>query len=254
MENEDNPISEISNKENYYKFDNYGNVMADSIEDLLYDKYMIKKNKNIKGEKESHQSDDNNSNEMSISSSMTKGKQKENDDITISKNINIKYNPDDNKKVIKSSSSSNNILNLINEEKNSGTDDKFLESNILENKKNEITEENGENENNTLEGNDIFPQINKNLEIIKNKNENNDEIGNNEDGDVDGGKDKRIKIIMNVHKDEKISIEKYDKNNDNIYNNFKDNNNNIEKINNDHYNNNIRKNDEYSNNNENMQN
>jgi hypothetical protein len=40
MESQDNnSISIISIKDNYYRFDNYGNVMADSIEDLLYDKY-----------------------------------------------------------------------------------------------------------------------------------------------------------------------------------------------------------------------
>ena len=34
-----NSNSEIISPENNYKFDNYGIVMADSIEDLLYDKY-----------------------------------------------------------------------------------------------------------------------------------------------------------------------------------------------------------------------
>ena len=43
MESQDeNSISKISSKDNYYRFDNYGNVLADSIEDLLYDKYTTK--------------------------------------------------------------------------------------------------------------------------------------------------------------------------------------------------------------------
>ena len=40
---DDDSISKISNKDNFYRFDNYGNVVADSIEDLLYDKYTKKK-------------------------------------------------------------------------------------------------------------------------------------------------------------------------------------------------------------------
>ena len=51
--------SESISPENNYKFDNYGIVLADSIEDLLYDKYFMK-NKyndkiiNLKGNSENH--------------------------------------------------------------------------------------------------------------------------------------------------------------------------------------------------------
>ena len=84
MENEENhSISNISNKENNYKFDNYGNVMADSIEDLLYDKYLRRK---IPKEKSL-------SKKVSKSSSSSKTEKKEiEDDITVSNNINLQYN------------------------------------------------------------------------------------------------------------------------------------------------------------------
>ena len=40
-----NSESELLNPQNYYKFDNHGLVLADSIEDLLYDKFSNKKNR-----------------------------------------------------------------------------------------------------------------------------------------------------------------------------------------------------------------
>ena len=40
--------SESISPENNYKFDNYGIVLADSIEDLLYDKYFMKNKYNDK--------------------------------------------------------------------------------------------------------------------------------------------------------------------------------------------------------------
>ena len=104
MENEDNhSISQISNKENNYKFDNYGVVMADSIEDLLYDKYLRRNNPMEKM----------NSKKIPISSSSSVIEKKENDDdITESKNIS---HEDNNEKSIKNkSNSSKDILELIN--------------------------------------------------------------------------------------------------------------------------------------------
>ena len=53
--------SEIISPENNYKFDNYGIVMADSIEDLLYDKYHYRKKKYNKDNKEEYNSNDNSS-------------------------------------------------------------------------------------------------------------------------------------------------------------------------------------------------
>ena len=153
MENEDNhSISKISNKENNYKYDNYGNVMADSIEDLLYDKYM-RKNK---------PKEESNSKEISISSSSTEKKEKD-DDITVSKRINLQYN--DTKLIKNDSNSSKDILELINENKQSESDDKFLDS-INEENENEINKnnkideisKNDEKFINTKEGNDIYPQ------------------------------------------------------------------------------------------------
>ena len=49
---DDDSISKTSNKDNFYRFDNYGNVVADSIEDLLYDKYTKKNNEDNDDEEE----------------------------------------------------------------------------------------------------------------------------------------------------------------------------------------------------------
>ena len=53
--NINNSNSEIITPENNYKFDNYGIVMADSIEDLLYDKYNYRKKRNNKGDYNSNE-------------------------------------------------------------------------------------------------------------------------------------------------------------------------------------------------------
>ena len=189
MENEENhSISKISNKENNYKFDNYGNIMADSIEDLLYDKYM-KRNK---------PKEESNSKEISISSSSTEKKEKE-DDITVSKRINLQLN--DTKQGKNDSNSSKDILELINENKQSESDDKFLDS-INEENENETNNNNKSNEKfiNRKEGNDIYP--------LKAGREDENENGSN----------KNIKLILNVNKDgnDNINIKiDEDKNNNN---------------------------------------
>ena len=189
MENEDNhSISKISNKENNYKYDNYGNVMADSIEDLLYDKYM-RKNK---------PKEESNSKEISISSSSTEKKEKD-DDITVSKRINLQYN--DTKLIKNDSNSSKDILELINENKQSESDDKFLDS-INEENENEINKnnkideisKNDEKFINTKEGNDIYPQNGEKSAENENENENKD------------GSNKMIKLILNVNKDNNDNI------------------------------------------------
>ena len=210
MESQDNnSISIISIKDNYYRFDNYGNVMADSIEDLLYDKYNPKykykgdyniKNKIFHAEK---------SNFISLSSSVLedkkneKGKEKQKNEKKETKKektkdkikkgdknqlINNKYYPENNNNqamnnniIIKSKNSSKDIL--------SGSDDKFLESNIPEDNIEKI--ENIKNNDNSisedkfmksLEGNYIDPIVNENKKIKNsNNNNNNDKQKNNED-------------------------------------------------------------------------
>ena len=172
MENEENhSISKISNKENNYKFDNYGNVMADSIEDLLYDKH-LKRNK---------PKEESNSKEISISSSSTEKKEKD-DDITVSKRINLQLN--DTKQVKNDTNSSKDILELINENKQSESDDKFLDS-INEENENETNNNNKSDEKfiNTMEGNDVYPQ----------------KGGKGDDNE--NGSNKKIKLILNVNKD-----------------------------------------------------
>jgi len=213
MENEDNhSISKISNKENNYKYDNYGNVMADSIEDLLYDKYM-RKNK---------PKEESNSKEISISSSSSSTEKKEkddeddndkDDDVTVSKRINLQNN--DTKLIKNDSNSSKDILELINENKQSESDDKFLDSineenenEINNNNKSDIISKNDEKFINTKEGNDIYP--------IK---------GEKKDGNENesiNGPNKKIKLILNVNKDnnDKINI-KINEDSDNNNKSFK---------------------------------
>ena len=115
MELEYESDSEIFNSKNKYKFDNYGIVMADSIEDLLYDKYYYtkkrKKNNNsnssdkessesVKKENESNTNINNIKNEIPSNS----GKQKENkfndndDDNNINKEKENKLNENENNK------------------------------------------------------------------------------------------------------------------------------------------------------------
>ena len=194
MEKEENhSISKISNKENNYKFDNYGNVMADSIEDLLYDKYM-RKNKPI---------EESNLKEISISSSNTEKKEGD-DDITVSKRINLQNS--DIKLIKNNSKSSKDILELINENKQSESEDKFLDSINEENEndgkynKSDEIKKNDEKFINTLEGNDIYPikaekgdenknDLNKNFELILNvNNDNNDNINIKINDDNDNNK------------------------------------------------------------------
>ena len=237
MESQDNnSISEISKKDNNYKFDNYGNVMADSIEDLLYDKYTAKNNYREDSDIKNKELKDNNSNNISLSSSVLeeeeeeeekeeekekdeeikKEKKKKNNEIkkekkreikkekkiekknkndkkiSISKNINIQYKSEKTKNIIKkniiikSNNSSKDILDLMNnEEKASGTDDKFLESMLHEdkNEKKENISNSTEEDKfmNTLEGNDITPQKIQNYNEVKNHKYN---YNNNDDKDI----------------------------------------------------------------------
>ena len=74
-----NSNSEI-NSQNKYKFDNYGIVMADSIEDLLYDKYNERKKRKNKKKK------NNDSNSDSDEKSENNDENDENYDTTEKKN------------------------------------------------------------------------------------------------------------------------------------------------------------------------
>ena len=192
MENEDNhSISNISNKENNYKFDNYGNVLADSIEDLLYDKYLRRK---IPMEKSLSKKIS-----KSSSSSMTEKKEKE-DDIRVSKNINLQNN--DEKSIKKNSNSSKEILELINENKKSENNDRFLDS-VNEETENDI---NYNNRNDEIIGNneEFVNSLEKKDENFKEG----EQEGENEDN-------KEIKLILNVNKDNNDDNNRFFKYNEN---------------------------------------
>jgi len=94
MELEYESDSEIINSKNNYKFDNYGIVMADSIEDLLYDKYYYtkkrKKNYSNSSNKESSESvkKENGSNEDNIKNEIDKQKENNLNDSDNDNNIN----------------------------------------------------------------------------------------------------------------------------------------------------------------------
>jgi len=224
MKNEEkNSISEISNKENNYKFDNYGNVMADSIEDLLYDKYLGRKKPMEKSSSEKIS--------KSNSSSITEKKEKDNDndyydnndnddndnddnddnnndndnnnDITESQNINLQDN--DEKSIKKNSNSSKEILDLINEDKKSENNDRFLDS------------FNQENENDNDNDNDI--NINKNDEITENNEEfvnsleKKNEYPEEEEQEDENGANNEIKLILNVNQNNDNINDKNSENN-----------------------------------------
>ena len=195
MENEENhSISNISNKENNYKFDNYGNVMADSIEDLLYDKYLRRK---IPKEKSL-------SKKVSKSSSSSKTEKKEiEDDITVSNNINLQYN--DEKSIKKNSNSSKEILELINEDKKTENNDRFLDS---------INEET-ENINYYNKNNDIT----ENNEEFVNSLEKKDEYSKEGEKEGENEENNKIKLILNINKnnyDDNNRFYKYNENSDEI--------------------------------------
>ena len=196
---DDDSISKISNKDNFYRFDNYGNVVADSIEDLLYDKYTKKNNEDNDDEEEEDETEslkekNKDLNEISLSSSLTENK-------------NEKYKNKNDKSKNKSNS-------FEKDEKLSGNNDKFLESIIQESKSENIENKNiekSENEMdkfiNSLEGNDIYPDNNEYYEKnIKHKFKNKIINKYKKNNNSSNKKDKVIKIIMNVSsKEKKIS-------------------------------------------------
>ena len=231
MENENNYSNSDISHENSYQFDNYGIVKADSIEDLLYDKYNQKRNKqnysNLKNKSyEILENKINKSNiiekhslrEKSISKSIsiTNQEDNQNDRREISHNIELKYvnnvnnisdkiinpenkndNKDNNKKFKNSIKKEENKVNIKNKE------------NICENKNNKnINNDNKNKINNKIrninEENNIINKNNKNkLKIIRCKefyiknNYNKKELKKNQP----------IKIILNINNKEKKEFE-----------------------------------------------
>ncbi len=257
MESQDNnSISIISNKDNYYRFDNYGNIMADSIEDLLYDRYTIGNeykedhdinNKSEKSdyiplsssdleEEEKRKRKDNEKKEKKRKKEAKKEKEKKKDmknkevkkKIIFEKNINqyrpIKNNNQVIKKniTIKSNNSSKDLLNLIdNKGILSPTDDKFLESNIPEDNTDNIEKiENIDNIVNLDNKSTDEDKFMKTLEgnDIYNTNKGNKEIKSNDKEDI-------LEDLTSIHNNNANdqNIKNNDKNNIIISNNISDN-------------------------------
>ena len=103
--------SELINPENNYKFDNYGIVMADSIEDLLYDKYNYRRKRNNKED-----NFNNNSSEImdKVDNTIDNSNKEENE---ISERV----------------ISHPNNLQYINNEKNENIQEKNIDENVEEN-------------------------------------------------------------------------------------------------------------------------
>jgi len=97
--------SEIINSKNNYKFDNYGIVMADSIEDLLYDKYYCMKKK-----RKGHNSSSSNKEESSESE-----KKEEESNTNINNIKNEVCSDSDKKKENKLNDKEDNDLNRVKE-------------------------------------------------------------------------------------------------------------------------------------------
>ena len=277
---DDSSISKISNKD-YYRFDNYGNVVADSIEDLLYDKYTTNKNLNKNFDKENEnlkvkfykeiERNSNDINEISLSSSIDEGKKNKKSGKNKNKKPKSKNNTNkkktnlsDKKKINKSNKSNisnksnkSNSLNLNDEEKISGTDDKFLETingNVEEEKDEEKEEEEKEEEEeeeeedkfiNTLEGNETYQlkqayfendnyfinnyNNNKNKNNKNNQNnQSNKKIKNEEYNEIEISKDINIQSNTNSNGDDVNNKKVNNINNNNKEeesNNYKKNNN-----------------------------
>jgi hypothetical protein len=90
MDSSFNSYSEINSK-NKYKFDNYGIVMADTIEDLLYDKYNRGKKRKKKQQNNYSNSDLYEDNEDNDEESTSSYKESRFYDISISHNIDLKF-------------------------------------------------------------------------------------------------------------------------------------------------------------------
>ena len=207
--------SEIISPENNYKFDNYGIVVANSIEDLLYDKYRRKKHKNrttiiIKNKLRD------NFFELSENDSKISNKRK-NSSSNKSDNY-MSFNPNENNY---SSNQNSNFISILD-------DSEFKERAISHNISLEYqtniksnNDENIDNENNINNNKDI----NKNNNKEKNLNNNKDKKikkkkDNNENSKANNNKDNNIKNLNN--KEDNNIKNKTNNNNDKYINNQND--------------------------------
>ena len=217
MELEYESDSEIINSKNNYKFDNYGIVMADSIEDLLYDKYYyMKKRKknhnNISSNKESSElvKKENESKANNIENDICSNtdKQKEN---KINDNDNNLNKVKENKKNDNENDNDNNLNNVKEIKINDNNNDNDIDNNLNIVKENKMNDDNDidNNLNNVKENkmNDNKKNKRNSLKITRCKDF---EIKKNKNND----KNKKIKIIFNINNKEKkeIEINPYDTN------------------------------------------
>ena len=226
MDNQNNNNSNsdiIIDPENNYKFDNYGIVMADSIEDLLYDKYNYKKNK-LKHNNNDNDNDNNpidNSSEKNVKDS-NNSNNSNNKSITIdnNKSITIDNNKsitiDNNKSLNKISMSNSKIDSELNERKNiHNINDEESEStpkniNISKPESND----NKENQNNLINGKNIKEECNNNNNV-------NDKI-NNKDNKKDNEKNfQNLKIHLSKEINYEIKSNKKNNSNSNNNNNLR---------------------------------
>ena len=179
-----NSNSEIISPENNYKFDNYGIVMADSIEDLLYDKYHNRRKRKSKTNGLSNDSSEIIDQENTI----------END---IKKSL-----------IEKSHSLTNNEKEEEKEEKEKSEENKENKKKDDESEENEESEEKEENEDNNEDEDNIFNEraisnnINlhyKNYNIKSNKSIKSKNNGNN----IDDKNKIKIKDKINLENEEK---------------------------------------------------
>ena len=214
--------SEIINPENNYKFDNYGIVMADSIEDLLYDKYNHKRH----GHKSSTQI---NANRFKNFSDLFKNDNIKSNKITKEDKSNEKqflYNKNsDIHKKYKSKTFINSNLHQKNKDNNyyNGLKKGKMNNNYFENdreeNKNDYSDNNKDDINQIKKVKDKALQNKNNsnnnqLKVIKNK-----EL-QNKNNDINEAKTKEIKININIRDKKKNTFEFNSNDNTKLNNNM----------------------------------
>ena len=216
--------SKFSKDENSYKYDNFGNIIVDSIDDLIYDKYVTIKNKdnklNLKNDNISHNViSHNNTNKIQNKSNdkkkiinLTINLPLKKNKILNFKKVNFCLNENENKKINKSFEYTNNIHNYkINDKNYSFINDNFQKSIIIydkkyKNNKKDKIKKNLNNDNN-------IQKKNKNINKIKSRYNN-----------------KNIDNSKSLSKDTSFKNNNYDIKNDFINKEMKEKNNNSQNI------------------------
>ena len=216
--------SKFSKDENSYKYDNFGNIIVDSIDDLIYDKYVTIKNNenklNLKNDNISHNViSHNNTNKIQNESidkkkiiNLTINLPLKKNKILNFKKVNFCLNENENKKINKSFEYTNNIHNYkINDKNYSFINDNFQKSIIIYDKK---------YKNNKIEK--IIKNLNNDNNIKKNnKNINKIKFRYN---------NKNIDNSKSLSKDTSFKNNNYDIKNDFINKEMKEKNNNSQNI------------------------